>query len=146
MVDSQPSSKAKGVLLPKNAKHAFDKTCLSWESRLTTKFFKGHPRGAFRRSCPLFHASLEYFNDVLQEEYHSKPDWDADQMDAETVERLSYELRMAVDGITQGLDQVTNTCWECDANLNMKNECTGCSVALYCGRACQAKGVERGAQ
>jgi hypothetical protein len=89
LIDCQPSSKSQGVILPKNIKQAFDKT-LSWECRFAAISFRGLQRGAVRHSCLLFYASLEDLNVVLQEEHHSKADWEAGQMDAGTVESLSH--------------------------------------------------------
>jgi hypothetical protein len=144
VIDCQSSSEPGDVLLTKNVKRAFDETCLSWEGRLTARFFRGSPRGAFRRSCPLFNAPLEDFERVINEDFHSKVDLNADRMNADTAKRLSYELGMAASGISQGLDQVFKTCWECNAALKMKNECSGCNVAFYCGKACQVKAWKGG--
>jgi hypothetical protein len=144
MVDCQPSSEPEAVLLTKNVKRAFDKTCLSWEGRLTARFFRGHPRGAFRRSCKLFNAPLEEFDRVLKEAFHSKADLDADRMNAGDAERLSCELKMAALGISQGLVRVAKSCWECNADLKKRNECSRCNVALYCGRVCQVKAWKSG--
>jgi hypothetical protein len=146
MVDCQHSSEPGEDLLTKNVKQAFDKTCLSWEGRLTARFLRGQPRGAFRRSCKLFNASLEDFGRVLQEDFHSKADFGTDRVNAAVnAERRSRELKMAVFGISEGHDQVTKTCWECNnATLKKINKCGGCSVALYCGRACQVKAWKSG--
>jgi hypothetical protein len=96
VVDCQHSSEPGEDLLTKNVKQAFDKTCLSWEGRLTARFLRGQPRGAFRRSCKLFNASLEDFDRVLKEDFHSKADLDTDRVKAAgNAERLSCELKMA---------------------------------------------------
>jgi hypothetical protein len=144
MVDCQSSSESGAVLMIKNVKQAFDKTCLSWEGRLTARYFRGHPRGAFRRSCKLFNAPLEDFDRVLREDFHSKVGVDADRMNAGDAERLSCELKMAALGISQGLDQVDKSCWECNNDLKKRSECSGCNVALYCGRVCQVKAWKSG--
>jgi hypothetical protein len=144
IINSSSSSESGDVLMTKNVKQAFDETCRSWEGRLTARFFKGSPGGAFRRSCPLFNASLEDFDRVLENDVHTKMNLDADRMDPALKEHLAYDLRMAAHGIAQGLDQVTKTCWECEANLKTKNECSGCNVALYCGRKCQVKAWKGG--
>jgi hypothetical protein len=144
MLDQQSPSEPNDVLFKKVIKRAFDETCVAWEDRLTVSLFRGQPEGAFRRSCKLFNAPLEEFDRVLREDFHSKIDRDSDRMDADTVERLRRGLHMAAGGISQGLHEVTKTCWECDARLETRKECTGCGVALYCGRGCQVRAWKGG--
>jgi hypothetical protein len=128
MNDPQSPSEPNDVLFKKVIKRAFDETCLAWEDRLTVSLFRGQPEGAFRRACKLFNAPLEEFDRVLREDFHSKIDRDSDRMDAETVERLRRDLKMAAGCISQGLHKVTKTCWECNARLETRKECTGCGV------------------
>jgi hypothetical protein len=79
----------------------------------------------------------------LASEYRSNY-YVGDKLQITTTDRFRHICKVAALGILEGLDQVTTACWECCLEMQQKNECGGCGVALYCGRYCQTAAWKTG--
>jgi len=126
---------------------AFEKTCVAWQDRLTARFFRGQPRGAFRHACTIFHVSKEELKQNVDQMTPNIAEGISTEVLQQHISKLHgqelviaelvNDLHFAAGDIASGLDVTRDTCWECNAVLKCKFLCAKRSVAVYCGIECQ---------
>jgi hypothetical protein len=124
---------------PQIVKKVFDKTCEKWEVRVADRLFQGQV-GVFRRSCVLFNAPVKKFKHVLDEVVYPKyfsGDWAC-------IDSFQKLLIQATSGISGGLDEEKETCWNCGETVATISTCAKCGCAQYCGRECQGNAWKSG--
>ena len=118
---------------------AFQDTCHMYEKRIASECYNGDIE-VFRRACPNITDGHE-FNVMLFQILSQRVDLTSGTIGKTAL--IQQDIKRAAEGVAEGVDEATSTCWVCKIVGKMKS-CTRCKAARYCSRNCQVAAWKRG--